>query len=253
VSIPGETVSGDETCRGQRDGAETETLFVAYPALAQRITLLCGEASWSITGASALVQDAEGAYYFELAKPKHWQKRPDGGVTVGVGAIGGSLRPGEGLLACLQREAREEIGQALQVVSAASTHLVYEEALAASLSLGQGEHPAPALCTIGRNRFRRQELPGREILVIVTFLARVAAAPRPADLFGLVRIPGPLVPAFFGAEERPAEALRAWPHCELWTQAPLPSQAVLRPIWTARSLQVALQAGRTMAEFGAGP
>lgn len=232
--------------------SNTEALFVAYPELERCITALCGGAAWGVTGASALVRDAEGAYYFELAKPKHWRRRPDGGVTVGLGAVGGSLGPGEGILGCLQREAREEIGQALRVLSAESTHLVYEEALAASLSLGQGEPPVPALCTIGRNQYRRRELPECEILVIVTFLAQVEAMPRPADLFGLLRIPGDVLPALFRAEEWPAETLRAWPGCQVWMQEPLPPQAFLRPIWTARSLQVVLQAGRTIAGMGVG-
>jgi len=231
----------------------SEALFTAYPELARRITALCGGATWCVTGASALVQDGEGAHYFEIAKPKHWQTRPDGAIVVGVGAIGGSLQAGEGILTCLQREAQEEIGAPLRVVSATAAHLVYEEALAASLSPEQRAHPLPALFTISRNLYRQGALPGYEVLAIATFLARLDQPPRLADLFGLLSVPVASLRAFFRSAELALAEARNLPGLQLCTQEPLPPQTILRPIWTARSLQKLLQAGLAIAGPGDAP
>ena len=66
--------------------------------------------------------DDEGLW-FELAKPKHWVTRRRWQHEVGLGAIGGSLEPGESLDDCWRREALEEIGVIPELRAARETVL----------------------------------------------------------------------------------------------------------------------------------
>ncbi len=222
-------------------------LFDIYPELRRRVDALCRGLPWCVTGASALVYDTE-AFYFEITKPEHWQHRPDGALVAGIGAIGGSLEQGETILDCLYREAEEEVNARIEVESAQETHLVYEQRTLETVAAELREYPLPVLCTISENLYRRERLPGCSILVIVTFLARLAEKPTPHDLFGLLVIPRQALAAVFAPEETALARLRQISGVEIWTTQPLPEGLVLSPVWTGRSFQLLLQAGRLNAK-----
>ena len=218
-----------------------QEIFDAYPALSAQLDALCEHPPWAICGVSALLYDATH-YYLELTKPKHWRRRADGATEVGLGGIGGSLEPGETALICLAREAQEELGIGLEVVSAPRTFFVYEQQLATALTLGRGAYPRPALFTVSRNLYRQDEL-AYPTLAIVTFRARMQGVPALRDLYGLAAVPQVALRTLLQQEEIRPGALGSVPGVRLLTQEPLPEDGVLIPTWTGRSLQRLAQAG----------
>jgi 8-oxo-dGTP pyrophosphatase MutT (NUDIX family) len=217
-----------------------DDLFAVYPELRQRIGRLCQGVSWCVTGVSALVHD-DGCFYFEITKPKHWRHRQDGSVIAGIGGLGGSLELGESLLGCLYRELEEELRARVEVESASETHLVYEERLAGSLALEQRELPLPALFTISANLHPSERHPSYHILAIVTFMATLHASPALDDLYGLLAVPREGLMTLFRPAEISVSQVRIIPGLRLETKEPLPENALLSPVWTARSLQLLLQ------------
>ena len=123
----------------------------SFPLLRERIDRLCRGKSWHIVGASAILRDEE-AYYFEITKPKFWDKDEEGHVLVGIGGIGGGIEEGEDEITCLHREALEELGVDVQVLSSPETHLLFSEEWAGKVNLVPADLPAPCLCTIGPRR-----------------------------------------------------------------------------------------------------
>lgn len=248
-------------------------LLASYPGLGEAISRLCGGRTWRFTGASALLLDATHLY-LEITKPRHWRRLADGTSLAGIGAIGGSLEGDEGVLACLRREVGEEIGAPVALRPAEETHLVYEQRAIATLQLSEGRGvrpdapaaeviPAPAFCTVSRNLYRREALPDAQVLAIATFWATLAGPPQLGDLFGLLAVPlgalgevlglartsrgGPAdVDAVSGVVDRhpTVEAVRRIPGVRLETRRPMEGSTLLGPVWTVRSLQILMQAGR---------
>jgi len=214
-----------------------------YPELAQRIGALCQGANWCITGVSALIHD-ERAFYFEITKPKHWIKRRDGATQVGLGGVGGSLEPDETILECLAREVHEELLASIQIEPAGETFVVYEQRVIDTVSLSANERPTPILVTVSQNLYRREILPECQMLAIVTFLARLKTPPALGDLLGWAAIPADMLEMVLSPDEIESEQLTVLPSMQIVTQTPLPPNTMLKPVWTARSLQVLLQNGR---------
>ena len=219
-------------------------LFEAYPEIRRGIDYLCQDTPWCVTGVSALLH-FQGRFFFEITKPKHWRHRQDGRVLAGIGGIGGSVEDGETLLGCLQREAREEVGTTVRVRSAPATYLLYEEQLAASLSISSGKAPVPLLLTISRNLYRRKRYADYGILAIVTYMAELSRAPSLGDLFGLLDVPAAALPAVFCRAEITIEQLQAMPGVRVVTQHECSPKISLAPVWTGRSVQILVQAGLT--------
>ncbi len=222
-----------------------DPLFVAYPELSQEIDRLCELPPWQMTGTSALVVSPEGMV-LELTKPKHWERRADGVTVVGVGAIGGSLEAGETLLDCLQREAREELGTPLQIVSARETAIVYERDRVVRTGASDrpsAGHPLPALMTVSENLYRPELGPDARTLAIATFWARIDHEPRLGDLFGMLVLPMGQAESVLMDLPLAIEEVQAVPGARLITRAPLPMRAVLEPVWTAHSARRVLQEG----------
>ena len=217
-------------------------LLTAYPALGEAIARLSGGRAWRFTGASALLFDATHLY-LEITKPNHWRRRDDGTLVAGIGAIGGSLEPGEDLLPCVRREAAEEVGAPVELLPADETHLVYEERTIETLRLGAGDLPAPVLCTVSRNLYRRRALPDADVLAIATFWATLAGAPRLGDLFGLLALPWDALGAALAVPHPTVGGVRSLPRVRLETSGPIDAGALLAPVWTVRSLQLLMQAG----------
>lgn len=220
------------TGQGAVAGAE---LFAAYPELRAHLKGLCAGRSWGLTGVSALLHDTE-ALYLEITKPKHW-RRAHGLLLGGLGAIGGSLEPGETVLGCLARELHEEVGTAAAVESAARVSFVYEQERVSTVGLAPCEYPLPVLFTVSRNIHRRRTLPEAEVLAIVTFWARPMCTPALRDLLALVRVPWANVPQILAARWVAAGDLASRPGVELHSREPLPKELRLYPVWTIRSLQ----------------
>lgn len=222
-------------------GFPAQEIFDAYPSLGAQLDALCEHPPWAICGVSAWLYDATHCY-LEIAKPKHWRRRADGATEVGLGGIGGSLEPDEKALACLAREAQEELGVGLEITSAPRTYVVYEGRLAAALALKPRCYPRPALFTVSQNLYRQSEL-AYPTLAIVTFQARIVGEPGLRDLYGLAAVPLRTVWALLQQDEITLDALENWPGVRMRVQAPLPKDSVLVPVWTGRSLQRLAQAG----------
>jgi len=147
---------------------------------------LCGVHNWRIFGVSALIYDADYAY-LEIAKPKFWRTAPDGRTVLALGSIGGHLEPNESLLACLKREAIEELDIPIQVNGCPSTQLLVENRLQPR-AYTDGDQPLPWFISVRPNQ--RPDAAGDVgHLAIVTYLAQALGQPSPQDLFGLVAIP----------------------------------------------------------------
>jgi len=241
-----------------------DDLPAAFPELQEAIAHLCEGWSWRFTGASVLPLDGTHLY-LEITKPKHWRRDAGASATsgaetiAGIGAIGGSLEPGEGVLACLRREVAEEIGAPVAVQSAAQTHLVYEERTIETLALPSRDVPAPVLCTVSRNLYRRAALPDAQVLAIATYWAALEGRPQLCDLFGLLAVPLGALPQVLAAADpgqdvgkgllavgrHPTVAgVRGLQGVRLETRRPMDENTLLAPVWTARSLQILLRAGR---------
>jgi len=216
-------------------------LFGAYPELRAHLDSLCAGRSWSLTGVSALLHDG-ASLYLEIIKPAHW-RRARGWLLCGLGAIGGSLEPGETVLDCLERELREEVHTRGTVQATTRAVFVYEGEHLTAVQPEPSEHPLPALFTVSRNIHRRHTLPDAEVLAIVTFWAWPVDAPTLGDLYALVRVPLDAVPKVFGACPIAARHLAATPGVVIQARDALPERLVPRPVWTMRSLQRACQAG----------
>jgi ADP-ribose pyrophosphatase YjhB (NUDIX family) len=201
---------------------------------------LCGPHNWRVIGVSALVYYQESAY-LEVAKPAAWQADAPGGILVPLTCIGGHLEPGETLLDCLAREAREEIGVALRVQGARETRLIFDDQLRPE-SYADGDDPLPWLYTVGLNR-RPDAARDVRYLVIVTYLAHALGTPTPSDVFALLAVPQNALRDALPAGPLPWRALCRQSRATLLLTAELPAGARLAPALTARSIRLLLEAG----------
>ena len=223
-----------------------DPLFSHYPMLAAEVDRLCRVPPWSLTGASALVWQ-EGGLLLEVVKPRHWHVDAQGITHVGLGAIGGSLEGDETLLDCLQREAREELGTPLEVLSAAETGFCADERTVSRLRPAPVfGHPLPCLFTIGKNSTRTAEIDA-PTLAIATFWARPRVPVCLGDLFGTLTLPWDAWERIVRALPLPLEALRDVAGVRLETRGPLPERSVLAPVWTVHTLQQVLKEGGPLA------
>lgn len=156
-----------------------------------------------------------------------------------VGGVGGGQEPGETVWDCAVREAGEEIGVTLQIVSAPATWLLDpNEAEPRQIEVGDG--PAPLL--VERADRPNPDVPFAEGLptgpftYFVTFLAAAVEEAVPGDVEGVLLLPPGQFPALDGTPTL-AEAERAG--AELRAREPLAPETRLW-LHPYESLRVAL-------------
>jgi 8-oxo-dGTP pyrophosphatase MutT (NUDIX family) len=219
-------------------------LFQALPALRQHPLLK--DKRVALIGISTIVRDDEG-HYFEIAKQKHWKQREDGSTTIGVGGIGGGIKQGETITACLRREVQEEIGAQVRLEPVYETSLIYEWQIADTLKLKPSKkRPAPLMVILTPPRLGGPDTPDH--LAILAFRTRLRrrlqGAPAPHDLFGLLRIENDALAEFFGRDTWPLKEAQALPGLMVILNDRPPQNAILRPVLTARAFQLLVRAGR---------
>ena len=217
-------------------------LFQALPAL-RRHPLLSGK-TVALIGVSTVVCD-DRAYYFEVGKPKYWQRLGEGEsstTTIGIGGSGGSIEQGEMLLACLRREVEEELGARIRLETPAHTALIHDWQVADVLHLAPSKkHPTPLMVILVPPRLGGPGMPDH--LAIVAFRTRLQSNPAPRDLFGLLRVEHHALAGFFARDEWPLDEAQAQPGLTVVLNSLPPPGAILRPVLTARAFQLLLRNG----------
>ncbi|MGD1995552.1 MAG: NUDIX domain-containing protein [Anaerolineae bacterium] len=211
-------------------------LFALLPSLRAVGHPLLTNRRVTLVGVSVILYDEE-AYYFEIQRPRHWARRSAGTLSIGIGGIGGKLSAGERVSAALRREVEEEIGVALRLNRPDRTALIHKWEVVDWLDLPPSDGPPtpylvnllpPMLGGIGKP----------DHIAIVTFLGRLQGRPHRRDLFGLLRVTQSTLEAFLSRSEWPLEEMLAHSDVALDLKAELPAGCVLRPVLTARALQV---------------
>ena len=226
-------------------------LFQTLPSL-RRHPLLSGK-TVALIGVSTIPHD-KAACYFEIAKQKYWQrpKENENGITqIGIGGVGGSIEQAETVLACLQREVKEELGVRARPEMSPQTYLIHDWQVVDTLRRSaersrrslkpSKKRPAPLMVILVPPRLGGPDTPDH--LAIVAFRTRLRGVPAPHDLFGLLRVENHALVEFFVRDEWPLDEAQAHPGLTIVLNGQLPPNPVLRPILTARAFQLLVRGG----------
>jgi 8-oxo-dGTP pyrophosphatase MutT (NUDIX family) len=217
-------------------------LFQPLPSL--RRHLLLSDKMVSLIGVSVVPGDGT-ACYFEIAKHKYWQhprEGENGATRIGISGIGGGIKKNETVLACLQREIKEELGVRAKLEMSPQTHLIHDWQVADTLRLKPSKkRPAPLMVILVPPRLGGPNTPDH--LAIVAFRARLLDAPSPHDLFGLLRVENRALAEFFARDEWPLDEACAHPALGITLNGQPPPNSILYPTLTARAFQLLVRGG----------
>jgi hypothetical protein len=216
-------------------------LFDVLPSLGRTTCSLLASRRVALIGVYAILHDEE-SYYFEVKGPRHWGRRADGAVSVGIGGYGGRLEAGERPLTCLRRGVQEQLGIGFRLEVSERTALVQGWRVVAWLDLPPSrKHPAPYLVSLFPPRLGGADTP--DYLAILAFRGRPRRQPRRRGPSGLLAVSRSALDIFGERSEWPLQEVQAHPGLFLDLAEELPADCVLRPVLAARAFQAVIAGG----------
>jgi len=180
------------------------------------------------TGSSLIVQE-KGNYLFALERDAR------GASTVYCYGLGGHKREVESWIECAEREAQEEIGTRIELLSSKATYYINRHGELEEIGVDEEviplllcEMPFPAEAPWNP---RREE---EWIYYIVAYRARLCQAPTPLDIEGLISLSEAQIRQAAEGEATLGNLLDDG--ARLWEREPIPRETKLIPVGTAWAL-----------------
>lgn len=175
----------------------------------------------------AMLAMVRNKFCFVIQPPKRWGKTAEGRDILFFGGIGGKLEGSEGLITALQREAKEEVGCDIEVISKANIcnlPIITRENIDFKQTAATAQTPLP-LCIFQNKRSE----PGRKSttnVFIYQTIIKSAEKMQPLDNPAIILLP-PETLYQMGNGMDMAQALREG--AEIFSNINLPDNAVLKP------------------------
>lgn len=180
------------------------------------------------TGSSLIIQE-KGNYLFALERDAR------GASTVYCYGLGGHKREGESWIECAEREAQEELGTRIELLSSKATYYMNRRGELEEVGVKEEviplflfEMPFPA--EVSWNPRRGEEW----IYYIVAYRARLCQAPTPLDIEGLISLSESQIRKTAEGEVTLENLLDDG--ARLRERKPIPRQAKLMPVGTTWAL-----------------
>ena len=182
----------------------------------------------------AMLAMVRNKFCFVIQPPNRWGKTADGRDILFFGGIGGKLEGAEGLMAALRREAKEEIGCDIEVISTANTcnlPIITKENIDFKQASATAQTPLP-LCIFQNKRSE----PGRKSTTnVFIYQADIKSVEKmqPLDNPAIILLPPETLYQMENGMDI-AQALREG--AEIFSKIDLPDNAVLKPTPTPTAI-----------------